>query len=53
MATEIAGQVTKQPGKLDAFQPCLRERMKVGLWNPPVLLGALQERSYKGGYPSN
>jgi hypothetical protein len=39
----------RQSGKLEAFQPYLKERMSAGVWNARVLLRELQERGYSGG----
>jgi transposase len=46
----VYGPRAKQPGKLDAFQPYLQERMQAGVWNARVLLRELRERNYTGGY---
>ena len=46
----VYGPRAKQPGKLDAFQPYLQERMLAGVWNARVLLRELRERGYTGGY---
>lgn len=37
-------------GKLEPFQPYLRERLSAGVWNAAVLLRELRERGYRGGY---
>jgi len=44
------GPREKQPGKLDAHQPYLKERLNAGVWNAQVLLRELRQRGYEGGY---
>jgi transposase len=39
-----------RPGKLEPFQPYLRERLSAGVWNGVVLLRELKARGYTGGY---